>query len=488
MSDDTTVVKPFAAWLPRLPGKFEDLVAQINYVQTQGGPVQFRVVPYGVVSEKVDGEPLVAGPMELPPLPPLKIWLNTPKIPWASYARIIAFFRAVYAKEKSEAIIRVFWDPRDVAVEQRWILHCPEQKVSGGHVDHKDDFDSDGKLRHVADIHSHNTMPAFFSGTDDADEKKAVRLYGVVGNLLQPIPASSWRAWTGKKFEELDLTDVVELPTDEELTLTVKFPLRKMAAEKGGLKDFSVDSEALTSALLPGDFPLEWMEKINPKGFMTGTHRGGSDITTWKDGKARTWRYDLGKRKWVNERGDEMEVRDAHDEPTAESFRTGKGRRHPTMGFGQGHFLGRNPDDIDDDRALERRGGGGQQGKGNGGERRGRNAAAKKAIPYDDLGPGEKMVGSALWAALDVDILVYLVDVQRDDVYRVYPDQKVQLRGLCATDLVQMKERKKNVSMTDTKIFGALTLTKETIMSCVETFQSLRTSRGGGDGKKDEVQ
>src|SRR6478609_6654008 len=260
--EPTTTAQPFAAWSDKLPRAYEDLSASITYIPTVGGVVVFRKVPYGVVSEMLQGEPLVPSPYPLlSPLPPLKAWLNTPKIPWGVYAQVVAFFRKVYERDKAEAIIRVFYDE----TTKTWVPHCPPQEVSGAHVDHKDDFDANGKLRHVADIHSHNTMAAFFSGTDDADEKKAVRLYGVVGLINQTIPASSWRAWTGKKFEDLSLSDVVELPTEEEMNVTVRVPIRKMAGEKAGVKEFTINGESVGTALFPADFPEEWMAKVKVK-------------------------------------------------------------------------------------------------------------------------------------------------------------------------------------------------------------------------------
>lgn len=456
MSEDVKVVRPFAAWLTDLPKENKDLLGNINYVQTQGGLVQFRLLPYGVVCEKVEGEPLVPGPKSLPVMPPIKVWLETPKIPWATYAQIVAFFRAVYEKEKAEAIIRVFHDP----ATGTWVPHCPEQKVSGAHVDHKDDFDSEGKLRHVADIHSHNTMSPFFSGTDDEDEKKAVRLYGVVGHILQPIPGSSWRAWTGKKFEALSITDVVDMPTDDELSITLKFPLKKLAAEKEGLKDFKVNGESLGTTLFPNDFPAEWLTKVNPPGFhprhSTKTDGSSRSIITYAGGGRTEWHYDQMKKKWVNEDGSrEMDF--------FGNEHRGKGHRQPMMGFGVG----------DTDEEV------GDRGKGSvgvAGRRRRENTADANdhRVPYDKIGPGDQMVGAALWAALNPDILVYLVDIQRDRVYRVLPDQKVDLRQLTSYALIQMKARKKQVSLTDTMIFGALYLTDDLIASVVETFKHLQ--------------
>ena len=50
----------------------------------------------------------------------------------------------------------------------------------------------------VAEVHSHHTLPAYFSSTDDRDET-ARRIYGVVGRLDAPIPELALRVATGCK-------------------------------------------------------------------------------------------------------------------------------------------------------------------------------------------------------------------------------------------------------------------------------------------------
>lgn len=47
--------------------------------------------------------------------------------------------------------------------------------------------------RTVVDLHSHNSMPAFFSGTDNADEQ-GFRLYCVIGRIDTDAPEIACRA------------------------------------------------------------------------------------------------------------------------------------------------------------------------------------------------------------------------------------------------------------------------------------------------------
>ena len=59
------------------------------------------------------------------------------------------------------------------------------------------------------EIHSHNTMPCFFSTTDDSDEK-ATRLYTVVGKMNKVFPEIKTRISCGGKFVEINPEEVFE--------------------------------------------------------------------------------------------------------------------------------------------------------------------------------------------------------------------------------------------------------------------------------------
>jgi hypothetical protein len=52
---------------------------------------------------------------------------------------------------------------------------------------------------HYMDVHSHNTMRAFFSQTDDEDEK-ATRVYAVIGRVLNFFPDIKVRISNGGTY------------------------------------------------------------------------------------------------------------------------------------------------------------------------------------------------------------------------------------------------------------------------------------------------
>ena len=130
-----------------------------------------------------------------------------PRIPAELMSQILAFFRHfVQNGVENEALLNIYWDKEN----QEFIVDAPEQVVSKISVDTRlsEKFASDRYI-HYMDIHSHNTMGAFFSPVDDHDER-ATRLYTVVGRLDQCIPEVRTRISNGGKFLEIDPSEVFE--------------------------------------------------------------------------------------------------------------------------------------------------------------------------------------------------------------------------------------------------------------------------------------
>lgn len=119
-------------------------------------------------------------------------------VPYNLLEQVEAFFRQVSATHKSdlEAMIWVMYSP-----EQGYFLHVPEQRISKASVSYDWEGVPAGSSI-IVDIHSHNTMGAFFSGTDDNDDRSGVRFSGVFGRLQDAVPATVWRFnYMGKKIE-----------------------------------------------------------------------------------------------------------------------------------------------------------------------------------------------------------------------------------------------------------------------------------------------
>jgi hypothetical protein len=193
--------------------------------------------------------------------PPAGVTLKVPALPWEALLQTVAFFREVMERHNNaEALIQWFWDP----VAATYVPHVPQQQVSAGSVHHQGSFDAVGNLLHIFDIHSHNTMGAFWSGTDDADEARFEgRLFGVIGQLDKSIPAFKWRCRVGGTFVDLDMGEVVDLPPTREETQTVTIDYANLLSVASGSKSkhntqFVYHFDPFEGAT----FPPAWMEQL----------------------------------------------------------------------------------------------------------------------------------------------------------------------------------------------------------------------------------
>ncbi len=129
-----------------------------------------------------------------------------PKIPYKILEDIISFFKSyiTYSTEL-EALAYIYWSVSD----SRYYVYVPKQQVSKMSVDSTLPEMDEEKFPLVMEIHSHNTMPAVFSPTDNKDERMT-RLYAVVGKLDHFFPDIKVRCSVGGKFVEISPNDVFE--------------------------------------------------------------------------------------------------------------------------------------------------------------------------------------------------------------------------------------------------------------------------------------
>ena len=139
-----------------------------------------------------------------------------PRIPMDILKKQVSFYRDVMKDfSNAEAYSIVLYDKE----EERYFLEIPKQRISGASVSYAQDelrekFPSNRYIE-VISAHSHNTMGAFFSGVDDADEKGDM-LYMVMGQLDKAVPAYKIRAnVAGKECCILDLEEIFDVTEDE---------------------------------------------------------------------------------------------------------------------------------------------------------------------------------------------------------------------------------------------------------------------------------
>jgi len=107
------------------------------------------------------------------PLPPLRFKL--PRIPGQLLQEVL-----VDARQNLD--LEVLYQFRFDPANRCWTASRPPQEQAKTRVGYTSD-----PTGVILDLHSHNSLPAFFSATDDRDEMGA-RFYAVIGHLERPQP------------------------------------------------------------------------------------------------------------------------------------------------------------------------------------------------------------------------------------------------------------------------------------------------------------
>lgn len=153
-----------------------------------------------------------------------------PKIPYELLSEVISFFKSfVTAKYELEAVAYIYWSFETMS----YSVFVPKQYVTKDSAKPMSQIYEDENTVLVMEIHSHNTMNAFFSKTDDMGEM-ATRLYAVVGRLDGMFPDIKVRISVGGKFVMIQPEDIFEIPQitfPEEWSDYVK---NKVRAIRGG--------------------------------------------------------------------------------------------------------------------------------------------------------------------------------------------------------------------------------------------------------------
>ena len=165
-----------------------------------------------------------------------------PRIPQELLRSIIGFFRSqMETGAEFEALVRIYWDRE----EQKFIPFVPKQRVTKDNVTVQltdEDLPDDTRYLYYADIHSHNSMDAFFSGKDDRDER-SVGLYFVLGELDHFYPTLKARIFCGDSFVPIDPAEVIEgleqpFPQEWLEQVSVCRPVPVKVEKKRSLREF----------------------------------------------------------------------------------------------------------------------------------------------------------------------------------------------------------------------------------------------------------
>lgn len=233
--------------------------------------------------------------------------LNVPKIPATFLDVTLSFFRQIYKQHSSEVFLQYFYDTE----KKEYTIYCPKQVVGPGSVNYTRDAEFEkGKIL-VFEIHSHGSMGAFFSGTDDADEKDD-RFFGVIGNVKNYYPDMKIRLSVGGRKVEIEVEDIFDM--SESLNHMESFPFewvdrikkKKVKVNKKG-KHIRSGSVYYPSA---GDF--DYFEEFNKtKGKEKLVEKNGVLYNVIDNGKEEIWEElntnDVDKKNEVKNVGKEPE-------------------------------------------------------------------------------------------------------------------------------------------------------------------------------------
>ena len=129
---------------------------------------------------------------------------RVPKAPVQLLASVIEAFRD---RPKHEAVLEIFYNRRDGSFKPYW---PPQRNATAGSVEYDPLPETEDVFRYV-NIHSHNTMHAFFSRTDDEYET-ATGIYGVIGRVEDVRPEALFRFSCGGLFGQLGVEDLFADP------------------------------------------------------------------------------------------------------------------------------------------------------------------------------------------------------------------------------------------------------------------------------------
>jgi PRTRC genetic system protein A len=123
-----------------------------------------------------------------------------PKVPASLMGQVVGFFRAIWSRQKSEALALLIWDGSVFG------LIVPEQRAGAASVKHRletSDVPSGAHL--VGSIHSHGALSAGASLTDEADEADFDGIHVVVGDVDERRPSySAAIVVDGRRFAHLE--------------------------------------------------------------------------------------------------------------------------------------------------------------------------------------------------------------------------------------------------------------------------------------------
>lgn len=220
------------------------------FPDTQGNLYKRIVSPLGVCVEKVSTLPFGEANVKL------GMNFKLPKLPLMLLAQVVSFFRDICTDTRDEVFVRIYMNKET----QEYKIVCPKQTVTATSVDYKiEDETLETDYEAIMDIHSHDTMGAFFSGTDDKDERTPGRLYMVLGKLDTHAIEYKLRTFVDGHVE-VDFFEVWERPN---VTVESEIPLNIP------VKDEDIIHQILEAVV---EYPEDWKNQIERRTYAVASY------------------------------------------------------------------------------------------------------------------------------------------------------------------------------------------------------------------------
>ncbi|MDD3797437.1 MAG: Mov34/MPN/PAD-1 family protein [Lachnospiraceae bacterium] len=133
---------------------------------------------------------------------PVEFTLRAPRIPIVLIKQTILIFKK---NPNLERAVQIFYDKKN----QNYELYEPVQETAAATVIFERNHEKEQEMSLVMDIHSHGMYRAFFSMTDNYDEK-GIRFYMVIGNLDREDWTCALRAGLAGHFGEVHPNDIFD--------------------------------------------------------------------------------------------------------------------------------------------------------------------------------------------------------------------------------------------------------------------------------------
>ncbi len=130
--------------------------------------------------------------------------MNVPALSPEIIVRTLLFFRTVFRKYRSEALVLLYYSP----TLKRYTLSCPHQQVGIAMVDYESAERIEG-FQLVGSIHSHPTFSSTASSIDHHDEKEFDGLHIIMGAMDQPYFTMNCEIVVNNNRFHVESTDVV---------------------------------------------------------------------------------------------------------------------------------------------------------------------------------------------------------------------------------------------------------------------------------------